>query len=336
MSVLTCRRCGTTAPEHFAACPKCHALFHEVRLTELVRSADTLEASGALIDALAKLREMEPLLPSASNQAATVRARIAALEGRTVGTPGARAKAPRWVAALGAFGLAAWKLGAPLVALLSKGKLLLVGLLKLPTLLTFFASAALWSDSTNGIGLALVVLGSVYVHEMGHTFAFQRYGITVSSPMFVPGLGAFVRGSHYPKSAAAIGDVALSGPLWGAVTGVLVLVVGAVLHQQWLCGAAVIIAEINLFNLLPVWQLDGSRAAACLSARQQLALGVVAVAGAVLVVSPMAGLVGAGLLVRRFWSAPPSTGDRRTFYVFLSLIVGLLGLRVLAQALTTA
>ena len=68
-------------------------------------------------------------------------------------------------------------------------------------------------------GFALIVLGSVYVHEMGHTFAFRRYGIAVTPPMFVPGFGAFVRGSHYPKSLTAIGDVALSGPLWGGIAG---------------------------------------------------------------------------------------------------------------------
>jgi Zn-dependent protease len=278
---------------------------------------------------------MEPLLPHTSTQAVTLRKRIAALEPRAAGQPGAPSKTPKWLAGLGAVGVAVWKFAAPLLALLSKGKLLFVGLLKLPTLLSFFVSAALWSDGSRGTGLALVVLGSIYVHEMGHTWAFRRYGIAVSPPMFVPGFGAFVRGTHYPKSLQAVGDVALSGPVWGGVAGVITFVIGAVLREAWLCGAAVLIAEVNLFNLFPVWQLDGSRATQSLSKKQVLVLAVVGLAGGALAGSPMSLLAGGGLLVRRWVLPPEGEGDRRTFIVFIALFAGLLALRLGAHLLTT-
>ena len=331
MNVLTCERCGSTAPSHFVVCPKCHALFFAAQLTVLSREADTLEAQGDVVGALEKLRTMEPLLPATSTQAVALRARLATLEPRAVGQPGAPSKTPKWLAGLGAVGLAIWKFAAPLIALLSKGKLLFVGLLKLPTLLSFFVSAALWSDSKTGTGLALVVLGSIYVHEMGHTWAFRRYGIEVSPPMFVPGFGAFVRGTHYPKSAQAAGDVALSGPVWGGVAGVVTLVFGAALQQQWVCGAALLIAEVNLFNLLPVWQLDGSRATQCVSKKQVLVLAIIGLAGGALAGSPMSLLAGAGLLVRRWVKPPEGEGDRRTFVVFVLLFIGLLALRLGSQ-----
>ncbi len=323
MTAQTCARCGTTAPAQFVACPKCHALFHAEALSALLREADALEQQHDFIAALEKLRAMEPLLPFSSTQATTLRQRISALEPRAALQPGAKKKptnAPGWLAGAGAV----------LVAVLTKGKFLLLGLMKLPTVLSFFVSAALWRDGSSGIGLGLVVLGSIYVHEMGHTFAFRRYGIAVTPPMFVPGFGAFVRGSHYPHSHAAIGDVALSGPIWGGVTGVAVLVLGLALGQPWLVGAALIIAEINLFNLIPVWQLDGNRATACLSKSQVTTLGAVSLVAGAVAASPMALIVGGGLLARR-WYRPPSGADQRTFVVFFALLLGLLVLRFAAH-----
>ncbi|MFZ5443181.1 MAG: site-2 protease family protein, partial [Myxococcota bacterium] len=276
----TCSSCGTAAPEHFVACPKCHALFHAQRLAELHADAEARAQQGDALGALERLRAMLPLLPPASTQAGGVRARIATLEGGATATPPRRG----WLAAL----------AAGVVALVTKGKLLLLGLTKLPTLLTFVASLLLRGDAS--VGPWLVVLGSIYVHEMGHTFAFWRYGIQVSAPMFVPGFGAFVRGASYPQHPSAVGDVALSGPLWGAIAGVGVLVTGWLGGWSWLIGAAVLVAEVNVFNLFPVWQLDGSRAVAVLSRAQTLWLAVVALVGGALASSPMALLAGAGLL----------------------------------------
>ncbi|MFO0594590.1 MAG: hypothetical protein U0228_04780 [Myxococcaceae bacterium] len=319
----SCPRCGTTAPLHFVACPKCFTLFFAAELTQLSTEADALEKNGDVVGALEKLRQMEPMLPRTATQATQLKARITALEAKA-GTSGSKSKGGQrgWLAGIGAV----------VVAILGKAKFLLLGLAKLPTLLTFFLSASLWGGSS-GLGLGLVVLGSIYVHEMGHTFAFRRYGIAVTAPMFVPGFGAFVRGAHYPKSESAIGDVALSGPVWGGVSGIVTLVVALALKQEWLAGAAVLIAEINLFNLIPVWQLDGSRAAAVLSRTQLLALGAVTLVLGGVAGSPMAMISGAGLMARRWVMGPTAEhrGDRRTLIVFSALVVGLLALRFVAN-----
>lgn len=327
MTTLRCAACGTTAPAHFLACPRCRALFHAEELSALSQEAASLEARGDVLGALDRLRAMEPLLPATSTQTTQLRARLAALEPRAAGQKAAPSKVPRWLAGLGAAGVAVWKFAAPLLALLSKTKLLFVGLLKLPTLLSFFVSAALWSDGLSGLGLAVLVLLSIYVHEVGHTWAFRKYGIAVSAPMFVPGLGAFVRGASYPKSPAAAGDVALSGPWWGGVAGLVVLAAGLGTREAWLCGAAVLVAEVNLFNLLPVWQLDGARATKCLSPTQVLVVGGVGLLAGALAGSPMALLSGAGLVVRRWVAPPEGPGDRRTFVFLLALVLGLSALR---------
>lgn len=321
MNARTCPRCGTAAPFGYVICPKCHTLFFADQLGAMHARAIALEEKSDYLGALETLRAMEPMLPRGSVQAKELHEHITALEPKVGQPPRSSSSSKGWLAGAGAV----------LLTLLTKGKFLLLGLTKLPTLLSFFVSAALWTDSSTGAGLALVVLGSIYVHEMGHTWAFRRYGIAVSAPMFVPGFGAFVRGSHYPKSPEAAGDVALSGPLWGAASGLVTLALGLALGQPWLIGAAVLIAEVHLFNLFPVWQLDGSRALQTLSKHQAVLLAMVGLLGGAATGSPMSLLAGGGLLMRRFVRAPEGPGNRRTFVVFLSCFVVLLALRFGAQ-----
>lgn len=315
-------------PAHFVVCPKCHRLLHADELVRLEKLAAELEQQGDLVGSLQRLREMTPLLPLKSRQATELNARIAALEHKVPAAQRRPSNAPKWVAGLGAVGLAVWKFGAPLLLVLSKAKFLLAGLTKLPTLATMLLSASLWSES--GFGLGLVMIASIYVHEIGHVVAFQRYGIAVTAPMFIPGLGAFVRGSHYPQAPAAASDVALSGPIWGGLSGVLIVACASILDVAWLHLAGVFVAELNLFNLLPVWQLDGNRATATLSRRQLAWLGGVGFPLALLIGSPMGLLATGGLLARIFIAPPPGRGDARSFGTFMILILGLLALRWVA------
>jgi Zn-dependent protease len=84
-------------------------------------------------------------------------------------------------------------------------------------------------------------------------------------------------------------------------------------------------ASINLFNLIPVWQLDGSRGLRALSRGQRL--GVAAVAGAAaLALHQWVPLVIAAVALGRAFSAnAPAEGDRRIVSWFL-LLITLLGL----------
>src|ERR1700675_697281 len=76
--------------------------------------------------------------------------------------------------------------------ILTKGKLVLLGLTKLNTLLSMLVSIGFyWALYGWRFGLGFVL--SIYVHEMGHVLALARYGIPASPPMFIPGFGAFVR-----------------------------------------------------------------------------------------------------------------------------------------------
>ena len=113
---------------------------------------------------------------------------------------------------------------------------------------------------------------------MGHVQALQRYGIKATAPMFIPGFGAVIRLKQYPADAREDARVGLAGPLWGLgaalaayavyrATGVGVW--GAIAHMG---------ALVNLFNLVPVWQLDGARGFRALTRPQRwIAVAVIAV-----------------------------------------------------------
>src|SRR5439155_143942 len=75
----------------------------------------------------------------------------------------------------------------------------LLGLTKASTLFTMLLSAGVYWAAW-GWKFALGVVLSIYVHEMGHVQALQRYGIKATAPMFIPGVGAVVRLKQYPAS----------------------------------------------------------------------------------------------------------------------------------------
>jgi Zn-dependent protease len=97
--------------------------------------------------------------------------------------------------------------------LVANAKLLLIGLTKLPTLFSMLLYSRFGSSGGAAFGVGLVAC--IYVHEVGHVAALRRYGIAASAPMFVPGLGAFVRLKQYPSDAHEDARTGLAGPLWG-------------------------------------------------------------------------------------------------------------------------
>ena len=191
----------------------------------------------------------------------------------------ARAEPKGWtkrLGGLGAIGLLLWKLKGLLLLALSKLKFLALGLSKGGTLVSMLLSMgvywAVW-----GWQFAAGLVLSIYVHEMGHVASLTRHGVKASPPMFVPGLGAYIRmraGRLSPRVDARVG---LAGPIWG-LGAALVCYAVYVLADAPLFGALARLGGfINLFNLLPVWQLDGARAFHALTLGQRrLALAAIA------------------------------------------------------------
>jgi len=181
----------------------------------------------------------------------------------TGSSSGESASVKGWAKRLGPLGV--------LLAFWSKAKFLLLGFSKLGTVLSMFASFALYWNYFGWRFAAGFILG-IYVHEMGHIWSLRQFGLRASVPMFIPGFGAFVSLYDSPANVGQDARIGLAGPLWGAGAAIACLIpwLGAS-SPLWLAVAHAT-AYINLFNLIPVWQLDGGRGFRALDFAERLAL----------------------------------------------------------------
>ncbi len=325
---MRCPGCGTEVSPARQSCPLCQALIHADELRRLAQEAEEAETDRPA-DALNAWRRAIELLPPESGQARTIAQRAEALSRRVeqggLAVPGGEARGLR----------SAWKGGgvfAVLAFLLTKAKFLLLGLTKIGTLGTMLLSLGVYW-SIFGWQLALGLILSIYVHEMGHVATLHRLGFPASAPTFIPGLGAFIRLKQRPVSPREDARVGLAGPIWGL--GAALFCWGVYLAGGGPIWAAVarLGAWINLFNLLPLGPLDGGRAFGALSKGQKLAL-VVWIAGVWYFVRE--GLLILLLLGAVFWLfnprktvADPLEGDRLAFFQYAGLVAVLAALTLL-------
>jgi Zn-dependent protease len=233
-----------------------------------------------------------------------------------------------WWAGLGGLGVLLWKLKFAVVFVLTKLKFLLFGLTKMSTLLSMFATVAIYW-ALWGWPFAFGMVGSIYIHEIGHVAALHRLGIKASAPMFIPGFGAFVRLKQYPASVREDAYVGLAGPIWGMAAAMACL--GLWLGTGYGLWGAIAEwgARINLFNLIPVASLDGSRGFRALSRIGRGALLAAAAVAAALTGEGMLWLlvIAGGVRVLADRDVPP-VSDRRALVQFLILVVGLAAVAV--------
>jgi len=307
---LMCAACGTSLPPEALACPSCHQLAHAQALEDLARQAREREAAGAPFAAAQIWKQALELLPPESSQAAVVRDRIASLGATArLGDP-ARKPVPNWLKRFGPLGAAAF-------AFFGKIKFLLLGLGKIKTVLTMLASMGLyWTLYGWRFGIGFVL--GIYIHEMGHVWALHRFGLRASTPMFVPGLGAFISLYDSPANVAQDARIGLAGPLWGAAAAIAFLIPGSFLHNGMWLALARATAMINLFNLTPVWQLDGGRAFRALDRQQRMFIGVLLAALWYVTGQGMLLILLAGAAYRIFWSKDPAPSPDWTIFLQFS------------------
>ena len=287
--------------EGLLACPGCARLVHADQLKRLARDAERAAQAEDYSKALAAWRRALELLPADSRQFDVIAGKINQVSGSaskadasptTPQLADARLPAPdeapefpvevrksNWkkaAAGLGGIALLLWKLKFVLVFVLTKAKFLFLGLTKAKTFFSMIlALGVYWTAFGWKFALGLVV--SIYIHEMGHVWMLRHYGIKATAPMFIPGLGALIRLKQAPANVIEDNRIGLAGPIWGlgaAIGAYLVF-----LATGWPSWAAIarVGAWINLFNLMPVWQLDGSRGFASMT-RQHRWIAVAAIA----------------------------------------------------------
>jgi Zn-dependent protease len=277
------------------------------------------------------------LLPPETAQASTVRDRLAKLNATSMPSgappiPGAgqqesfRESSSKWTKRLGPLGvMVAFLLKFKTVVLvaLTKAKFLLLGLAKLKTLLSMFATFGLYW-SWYGWRFALGFVLGIYVHEMGHVWMLRHYGLRASAPMFIPGFGAFVSLYDSPANVGEDARIGLAGPLWGAGAGVACLLpafLSGTSGGVWLAVAHAT-AYINLFNLTPVWTLDGGRASRALSFPQRMLLLLIMAGLFALTREGIFVILIAGAVYRFFWKKDHALEpDQGAFMEFAGLLI---------------
>ena len=316
-----CRDCGTELARSLLACPACQALVHRDALEQLAADARAAEAADDLEGAMARWREALDLLPAKARQRATIDARLVELGARR----DARVTDARQPDASAGLHKRAWGgIVAAALFLLGKGKFLVLGLTKVKTVVSMLAYFGVYW-AIYGWVWALGILLCIYVHEIGHVAMLARYGVRATAPMFIPGVGAFIMLQQRITDPRQDARVGLAGPVWGLGAGLVALALAHVTGSPAISAVARWAGFLNLFNLLPVWQLDGAHAMKALNRTHRLALA--AVFGALWFASHnwMVAIVGIGVAVRAGMDSPEE-GDLATLATFVGLATALVWL----------
>jgi Zn-dependent protease len=147
-----------------------------------------------------------------------------------------------------AFIATTWKFAYPIFKLAKGGKILL-------TMGSMFVSVWFYSLAF-GWQFAAGFVICILIHEMGHVFAAWRLGKEVSAPIFLPGMGALILSKSYETvwEGAIIG---FGGPLFGALASVGCWALYAGFDNPLFLGLAMLSFWMNLFNMTPIFPLDG-------------------------------------------------------------------------------
>ena len=154
------------------------------------------------------------------------------------------------------------------VGLLVLTKLKTVGMFLLPALkvlklgkvLTTTGSmfVSVWFYSLAfGWSFAAGVVLLIFVHEMGHVFVAWRQGLPISAPIFIPFMGALIIAKAEGKSAWNEAVMGIGGPIAGSIGALACWWIYATTQNELFLGLAYIGFMFNLFNLMPVFPLDG-------------------------------------------------------------------------------
>ena len=316
MIEFRCDNCRTEYPPDTLACPACGALVHSATLKQLAATADAAIANGNLAVARAAWTDMLPLLPSNTQQHTAILRRVADVTPQidAGGVAPTREQKSIWSRVAG---------GAAATALLLVGKLkfLLLGLTKVSTFVSMFAFFGVYW-SVYGWPLALGLVVSIYIHEMGHVAMLRRLGIEAGAPLFIPGMGAFVLLKQHIKDPLIDAKIGLAGPVWGLGAAIAALAVYAVTGGRIWLAIAELTGFINLFNLIPVWQLDGSRGMHVLSRAQRWTLVAIIFIAIAMTEQRLLFLVGAVAVWRAFQNEA-GPGDNRVLATFAALVLAL-------------
>lgn len=255
--IFNCRECGHWLPEGALACPDCNVIVYAGHLRDIAILATEQENAQQWQQARETWRSALSWLPKDTTQAEEVGQKIRSIDARMEAKEQSKAK---WTRRLGPL--------APLFFFLAKIKTALFFLFKLKFLLSFLGFFAIYGALFGwkfGLGFTLAIL----IHEMGHYWAARRQGLKVDMPVFLPGLGAYVRWYSMGISLDSLAKIALAGPFFGLLVAGVCGALALVWHSPLFSALAHVAAWLNVLNLVPVLGLDGAQATYALDRTQR-------------------------------------------------------------------
>jgi Zn-dependent protease len=312
--IRNCPRCSQELPPAALVCDHCHALVHSEELERLSAEAKALEAGGDLRQARDKWLSALTLLPATSTQADWIKQHAKALIAGGGPPQSPRASDNPWVQQR--------ELISPITGQAGTGSPMKAGV-KLTSILSFLAFVAIYSIGSGvkfGIGFALLIL----IHEMGHFVDIKRRGLPADMPVFLPGLGAYVRWQAMGVLIETRAAVSLAGPLAGFFASVACAVLWYQTRNPLWASLARSGAILNLLNLIPVWVLDGGQAALALSKTERLVLMAACGVLGLALGQRLFLLVGLGAGYRAFFATDfPAHPSRATTVYFIAVLTAL-------------
>ena len=295
------------------ACDQCHSLVYSEELVRISTRAKALEQQNELLQAREEWLKALSLLPPSSTQAEWIRGQAYKLELAAKVAPPPEEK-HSWARKLGPL--------APIAIILAKSKTLLLAIFKLKFLFSLFAFMGVyWTlfGPAFGVGLAVLIL----VHEMGHYIDIRRRGLPADMPVFLPGLGAYVRWQALGVTRQTRAAVSLAGPLAGFLGAAVCAFLWHRTGNGLWAALARISAGINILNLIPIWVLDGGQAAAALSKTERLVLLAACLFLWLFVGESLFVLVAAGVVYRLFTKDLPPQPSPAIAAYFVGVLVAL-------------
>jgi Zn-dependent protease len=313
--IRNCKRCSRELAPGALVCEQCHALVHAEELERLSAEAKALEASGDLGQAREKWLSAVPLLPPTSTQADWIKHHAEVLN---AGGDPPRAGGPSgnpWVQQR--------ELVGPIAGQAGRNRSPMKAGVKLTSILSFLAFVALYSAASGakfGIGFAVLIL----IHELGHFVDIKRRGLPADMPVFLPGLGAYVRWQALGVSVETRAAVSLAGPLAGFFASVACAVIWWQTGIPFWATLARVGAVLNVLNLIPVWALDGGQAALALNKTERIFLMTACLALGLALGQNIFFLVAAGAGYRAFFAGDlPANPSRATTVYFIAVLTAL-------------
>ncbi len=151
-------------------------------------------------------------------------------------------------------------LAAAVAAAFAYGKYALLLLFKIPAAGTLISLVVSFGGYAIFYGpwFAVALVTMIFVHEMGHVVEIRRQGMQATAPIFIPFLGAAIFQRSHPTDALRQAQIGIAGPIAGTIGATIAFALYGTIHSPVLLLAALIGFYLNLFNLIPVWQLDGA------------------------------------------------------------------------------